>query len=181
MYQGSNPIAIKSQHMLLDALNELLKEKDYKDISISELCDRSTISRQTFYKLFGSKDNLLLFKLNNNPYANQQSDEDDANLTLMDTCQRYSTYIIENYKQFQMLLENNLMEVLYTQLYTSMYSCRQSFTDLGDDEREYAAQFIAAGMCRLTRKYIQDHEKPDQKELTDIAYKIMSGNIFRKK
>lgn len=179
MYQGNNPIAIKSQHMLLDALNELLKEKDYKDISISEICDRSTISRQTFYKLFGSKDNLLLFKLDNTPYADQHSDEDEENLTLMDTCQRFSTYVIENYKQFQMLLENDLMEVLYTQIYTSMYSCRQSFADLDDNKREYAAQFIAAGMCRLTRKYIQDHEKPNHKELADITYKIMSGNIYR--
>lgn len=181
MYQGNNPIAIKSQHMMLDALNELLKEKDYKDISISEICDRSTISRQTFYKLFGSKNNLLLFKLKNAPFADQHKETDETSLTLMDICERFSSYVATNYSQFQMLLENDLMEVLYTQIYTSMYSCRISFMDLDDNEREYASQFIAAGLCRLTQKYIREHEKPDHKELTEISYKIMSGSIYRRK
>lgn len=179
MYHGNNPIAIKSQNMMLDSLNELLKEKDYKDISISEICERSTISRQTFYKLFGSKDNLLLFKLENSPYADQHSDTDEKSLTLMDICERFSNYVAANYSQMHMLIENNLMEVLYTQLYTSMHSCRLSFIDLDDDEREYAAQFIAAGLCRLTQRYIRNHKNPNRRELTDLSYKIMSGRIFR--
>jgi len=49
MYQGKNPTALTSQKLLLDALNELLAEKEFKDISVSELCSRSGVSRQTFY------------------------------------------------------------------------------------------------------------------------------------
>jgi AcrR family transcriptional regulator len=55
MYQGNNPTALTSQKMLLDSLNELLKEKEFKDISVSEICSHSGISRQTFYSLFGTK------------------------------------------------------------------------------------------------------------------------------
>ena len=166
MYQGNNPIAIKSQHMMLDALNELMREKEFKDVSISEICDRSGISRQTFYKLFGSKENLLLFKLENAPYADQHSEKDSGNVTT-------------NYSPLQMLLKNELMEVLYTQIYTSMFSCRYSFVGVTEEEREYAAQFMAAGMCRLTQKYISEHEKPSQAELTELSYKIMSGSFYR--
>lgn len=179
MYQGNNPIAIKSQHMMLDALNELMREKEFKDVSISEICDRSGISRQTFYKLFGSKENLLLFKLENAPYADQHSEKDSGNLTLKDTCERFSLYVTTNYSQLQMLLKNELMEVLYTQIYTSMFSCRYSFVGVTEEEREYAAQFMAAGMCRLTQKYISEHEKPSQAELTELSYKIMSGSFYR--
>ncbi len=179
MYQGNNPIAIKSQHMLLDALNELLKEKEYKDISISEICDRSGISRQTFYKLFGSKENILLFKLDNSPYADQDAEDIPEIITLMDTCERFSQYVVANYAQLQMLLENDLMEVLYNQMYMSMSTCRKSFVGLSDEEREYAAQFMSAGLCRLTQKYIRDHEKPDQDDLIRLSYKIMSGKIYR--
>ena len=180
MYQGNNPIAIKSQRMMLDALNELMEEKEFKDVSISEICDRSGISRQTFYKLFGSKENLLLFKLENSPYADQHKDEDSELLALMDICERFGLYVVANYAQFQMLLENDLMEVLYTQMYTSMSSCRYSFVDVNEEEKEYAAQFMAAGMCRLTHKYIREHDRPDQAELMQLSYKIMSGNIYRK-
>lgn len=179
MYRGSNQIAVRSQNMLLDALNELLDEKEYKEISIREICDRSGISRQTFYKLFGSKENLLLFRLENSPHAEKHTDEETEIVTLMDTCRHYSQYISANYSQMRMLLENNLMEVFYTQTYTALSTCRQSFVNLSDTEREYAAQFISAGLCRLTQKYIREHEEPDQSELTNLSYIIMSGSIYR--
>ena len=128
MYQGKNPKALTSQKLLLEALNELMDEKEVKDISISELCSRSGVSRQTFYSLFGTKENILLYELD----------------------------------------------------YQAMSSCRQSFVNLNEEGREYAAQFMSAGLCRLTQKYIREHEKPDQDELTRLSYKIMSGGIYRK-
>ena len=130
MYQGKNPTAHTSQKLILDAMNLLLTEKEFKDISVSELSCRSGVSRQTFYSLFGKK-------------------------------------------------ENDLTDVLYTLIYQSMASCRQSFVNLDDTTREYAAQFMAAGLSRLTQKYVLEHEKPDQDELARLSYKIMSGNIYQ--
>ena len=181
MYQGSNPVAIRSQFMLLDSFNELLEEKGYQEISIREICERSTISRQTFYKLFGSKENLLLFRLEHSPYANQDTVSDEADLSLEEICSRISIYMTANYRQFRMLLENDLMEVLYTQIYQSMGSCRHSFINMETHEKEYAVQFIAAGVCRLVGSYIRDHDEIDTDELKQLMYKIMSGSIFRRK
>lgn len=180
MYNGNNPIAIKSQQMLLDALNELVKEKEYKYITISEICERSTISRQTFYKLFGTKENLLLFQLENTPYVRHTEQPGETPNTLTEICVTYSKYVISNYDQLKMLLENDLMEVLFTQMHTSMSTCRSSFVGLSETEREYAAQFMSAGLCRLTQQYVCDHQMPDQNELMQLAYTIMSGSIFKK-
>lgn len=178
MYQGKNPTALTSQKLLLDALNELLTEKEFKDISVSELCSRSGVSRQTFYTLFGTKENILLYQLDliNDT---KPDPEDNSPLGLMDTCKRFSRYVISNYAQLTMLIENDLTEVLYTMIYRSMSSCRQCFMELDDDTREYAAQFMAAGLSHLTQKYIREHKMPDQKELTELSYKIMSGSIYR--
>lgn len=178
MYQGKNPTAHTSQKLLLDAMNELLAEKEFKDISISELCCRSGVSRQTFYSLFGRKENILLYQLDliNDTKPDH---EDDSAIKLTDMCVRFGKYIASNYAQLTMLIENELTEVLYTQISQSMSSCRQSFVTLDDELREYAAQFLAAGLCRLTQKYIREHKKPDQNELTRLAYKIMSGSIYQ--
>lgn len=70
------------------------------------------------------------------------------------------------------------MEALYTQMYTSMSSCRQSFVSLDEEEHKYAAQFMAAGLYRLTRKYIMEHEKPDQAKLTELSYKNHVGEYL---
>lgn len=178
MYQGNNPTAQTSQKLLLDAMNTLLTEKEFKDISVSELCYRSDVSRQTFYSLFGKKENILLYQLDliNNT---KPDPKDDSVLNLNDTCERFAKYVSSNYEQLSMLIKNELVEVLYTQIYQSMTSCRQSFADLDDTTREYAAQFIAAGLSRLTQKYILEHKEPDQNELARLSYKIMSGNIYQ--
>lgn len=178
MYQGKNPKALLSQRLLLEALNALLKEKAFKEISVSELCERSGVSRQTFYSLFETKENILLYQLElvNDTKPEQ---EDTSALLLNDICERYSRYVTSNYALFSMLIENDLAEVLYKQFYQSMASCRQSFVDLSDDEREYAALFMSAGLCQLTQKYIREHAVPNAEELQQIAFRIMSGSIYR--
>lgn len=178
MYQGKNPTALTSQKLLLDALHDLLAEKEFKDISVSELCCRSGVSRQTFYSLFGTKENILLYQLDLINDTKPQED-DTSTLNLHEICERFGRYVTANYSLLFMLIKNELAEVLYQQMYQAMSSCRQSFIDLDDTEREYSARFISAGLCHLTQKYIKEHKKPDQEELTRLSYKIMSGEIYQ--
>ncbi|MFL2081732.1 TetR/AcrR family transcriptional regulator [Latilactobacillus sakei] len=179
MYQGKNPAALTSQKLLLDSLNELLQAKSFKDISISELCNHSGISRQTFYSLFGSKENILLYQLQHAPYVRQPEDVHTANLSLYEICERFSGFIVSNYDQLQMLINNELIDLLNKLIYQAMSSCQESFINLINDERRYAASFMSAGLCNLTQEYIAQHDQPDQKGLTQISFKIMSGSIYR--
>ena len=150
MYQGKNPAALASQKLLLDALNALLEEKDFKDISVLELCRRSGVSRQTFYTLFGSKENILLYQLNLiNDTVSEHEEETGSAMELMEMCQRFGRYVTSNYAQLTMLIDNHLTGILHTMMYQSMASCRQSFVALDEETREYAAQFTAAGLCSL--------------------------------
>ena len=48
-----------SSDQFLIALLNLMKEKSFFDISISELCHTAGLSRTTFYKFFQDKDALL--------------------------------------------------------------------------------------------------------------------------
>lgn len=41
--------------MLVDAFEQLLDEKDVEAITVSEICDRSTVRRGTFYRHFADK------------------------------------------------------------------------------------------------------------------------------
>lgn len=179
MYQGNNPVALTSQKMLLDSLNELLKDKDFKEISVSEICNHSGVSRQTFYTLFGTKENILLYQLEHSPYTKQPHDDVVQEMTLLEMCERYSLYVEANYNQLKMLVANELMEVLYTQFYRAMSTCRESYVDLDAEEREYASLYMSAGLSQITQKYIKEHDKVDLSFLTQMSYKIMSGSIYR--
>lgn len=53
----------KTHKALLGALRELLSEKSFDEISVSELCDRAQTRRATFYKHFGDKTELLAYMI----------------------------------------------------------------------------------------------------------------------
>ena len=63
MYCGTNKTALQSQRQIAAAMMALIQEKPYAQISISELCKTAGISRQTFYSLFTSRDNVMVFTL----------------------------------------------------------------------------------------------------------------------
>lgn len=56
----TNRQATRSRKMMQDALLNLLKEKPYQKISITEVNQRADLSRRTFYEHFESKDDLLI-------------------------------------------------------------------------------------------------------------------------
>ena len=49
----------QSIRLIADALLELLEMKSFSDITISELCNAATVSRNTFYRLFSNKEDVL--------------------------------------------------------------------------------------------------------------------------
>lgn len=58
-----NPIAIRSKKMLSDALIELLHQKSFNAISVGELVETADLSRRTFYRLFSTKEEILLYHI----------------------------------------------------------------------------------------------------------------------
>lgn len=48
---------------ITEALLLLLKEKEYKDISITEICNKAGVTRMSFYRNFESKEDILLKKV----------------------------------------------------------------------------------------------------------------------
>lgn len=53
----------KTRTALLRALYELLCEKSFDKITITELCDRAVIRKATFYKHFGDKNELFSYMI----------------------------------------------------------------------------------------------------------------------
>ncbi|MCX7569154.1 TetR/AcrR family transcriptional regulator [Tumebacillus sp. DT12] len=53
----------QSKRFLLTALLQLLETKPYREISISEITERAGVARQTFYRNFKTKDDLITHHL----------------------------------------------------------------------------------------------------------------------
>jgi len=44
---------------IVDALTQLMQEKDFDKISVTELCDRAGVSRMTYYRYFETKNDVI--------------------------------------------------------------------------------------------------------------------------
>ena len=44
---------------IMDSLISLMKRKDYRDISITEICENADVARMSFYRNFESKEDIL--------------------------------------------------------------------------------------------------------------------------
>lgn len=59
--QSKNPRVFRSLDKIATALFALIMEKDYEAITICEICDKAEVTRKTFYRNFGSKDDVVEF------------------------------------------------------------------------------------------------------------------------
>jgi AcrR family transcriptional regulator len=55
----TDPRILRSRRMLMDALERLLKKKEFEEISVQEIADDATLNRATFYLHYPDKNALL--------------------------------------------------------------------------------------------------------------------------
>ena len=152
-----------SQKCIKEAFFALLKEKNFQDITISDLCKKADISRQTFYSLFKNKENILIYELKQNyPFAMCQYNED---VTLQKLCTSFSSYLNENYCFIKLLIDNDYGQLLYQMFYQSLLHC-------------HCDMRVAGGMLSITKTYVTK-EKREQSFIEKITYELFSGTFFK--
>ena len=177
MYCGCNPTALSSQTQISDALIRLMMKKAYSSITISELCRESGISRQTFYSLFRSMENVILFTLRKK--ICDLPDEAEASASLEQLCRCYSRYIRANRDLLKLLVENDIAWLVYNSIYESLLCCRKYAAESAESVFPYAAHFLAGGLTGIVRQYCAADTEVSAETLYDILYGLVSGAYFR--
>ena len=178
MYSGDNKTALASQKTIADTLIELLKIKPYSDISISELCKESKVSRQTFYKLFKSKENVIAYELKKYYQFSLETQSDKEIITLKEICYYCSLYIKENYEFIKLIVLNGLTDILYECLYEGFISCKRIISKEHEDKRNYIATFAAGGLTSIIKNYVKEDRFDDDDFIEKITYSLFSGTYF---
>lgn len=168
-----------SQEYIVYALLELMEEKPYNDISITEITQRAKIARRTFYLNFTSKQEVL------NTYF------DVLFLNFMDALQDYSySDLYEKARAYfkfweekislVLLLEKNQLFELLIKKYSEKLSDQNFFNssrDLGrsfsEGELEIVILFNAAGLWKMLEYWALTGQRESADEMAKIFYKIV--------
>lgn len=108
MYQGNNPIAIRSMEWIAESLIQLLNEKTFESITIKDIYTRADLSRQTFYNLFDSKEDALRFYLRTLYLPFLQWLQEKENVELEDATGNLILILEKNKHIISILMENQL-------------------------------------------------------------------------
>ena len=182
MYCGNNKTALQSQRQIAEAMMALLGQKPFSQISVSELCKIAGISRQTFYTLFTSRENVMVFTLQSRycdaPEIAAAEHEVGAGNPLQWLCRGYSEYMLRNRQLIKLLVDNRIDYLLYDSFFEAMDGCDCFLSGVDPCTRSYAASFYAGGFACVARRYAQEGCCSSASQLESLLMTLLSGRLF---
>ena len=182
MYCGTNKTALQSQRQIAAAMMALIREKPFAQITISELCKAAGISRQTFYSLFTSRENVMAFTLQANycdgpEIARPEPARGEAG-GIERLCRGYSEYMLRNRQLIKLLVDNRIDYLLYDSFFEAMDNCDCFLGDVEPCLRSYAASFYAGGFACVARRYAEEGCTTTADRLEAMLMTLLSGRLF---
>ncbi len=173
----SNQRNTNSIKKLKDALIELLLERNYTDISVSNIAKRAQVSRGTFYQHFLDKDDLA------NTIGEETSQKfrdilSKGNLDKKEKILEAMEHIKMDFKHFKAISQaphvqfsNNVRKLLENIITnnTMLKNKIKEYTKVPDD---IIIQAFCASFERVISSWIEDDLSDDPKDITDTLIKI---------
>ena len=182
MYCGNNKTALQSQRQIAVAMMALLGEKPFSQITISELCKAAGISRQTFYTLFTSRENVMVFTLQaqycDGPEISIPEHGRGEGSALQWLCRGYSEYMLRNRALIKLLVDNRIDYLLYDSFFDAMDGCDCFLREADPCTRSYAASFYAGGFACVARRYAEEGCASSADQLEALLMTLLSGRLF---
>ncbi len=169
MKDTQNPIALRSRQWLTNALLELMKDKPFRDISISEISEKADLSRRTFYRFFSSKEEVICFHLETIWFKGVQQLSTDSDNSFFHTIRWYLELWYEHKELALLLYHNDLISLLlqeYNHLFKEVYLMRKGNYPLAkqSDAMKYALSFSVGGLLNILWQWTSDgmEKSPDE-------------------
>ena len=180
MYCGNNKTALTSQRQIAEALLRLLDERPYGDISVSAICKQADVSRQTFYSLFQSKENVITFALRNDCcYDAAEHPDACGSFTFRQMCGGFSQYIIGHAGILEVLSRHDLMPLLRHVLREDFSLCLTAEGQCCQALQPYLIDYLAAGITSIAETYIRTGETASPDALEGIIYMLLRGEFYK--
>lgn len=175
----------RTYRLLLGALTELLAEKPFDDIRVTDLCERADIHRSTFYDHFEDKFHLLTFGIRELmdlfvPLSPTTSKED-----YQQVMHRIFKYFLKNRQMYTLLfldIRNASAKALFRENYIRAYEglMKESFSSVPrEDQLIYSRHFIG-GILSVVDWWLETDAQMPPEELAARFVRLISNhlNIF---
>lgn len=137
---------------ITEAFLFLLKKKEYKDISITEICNKAGVTRMSFYRNFESKEDILLKKVR---YVTDSFLKESGISYKSDTISSYFIKLFTHMKQ-QIELCNAINKAGLIHIIKDEFD-RVFLNTYRQEYDEYKSVFIAGGIYNVFLFWLTDN------------------------
>lgn len=165
-----NPIALKSQFLLSKTLLNLMQEKDYKTISISELCMTAGVSRKTFYRNFDVISDIFDFTLDN--FFRELEENIRESDSLEEIMLQFYRFCQSHHTIMETLYNNDLFSLLEFKFADFIRLHFENTLDLAGADT-HTADFVIGGLSFLVFSWAQNGFSESADEIAESSYNIL--------
>lgn len=180
MYTGTNPTAVRSMDWIAEALSAKMMSVPYSKINIKDLCLAADVSRQTFYNLFGEKDDVLRYCLKSKYEKIFDGLAAGNSPGISEIIDLFIRYYEDNRPLLDSMIENHLEAIITEELTESISLCVSRFVKRGDDDGRipYATQMLAGALAQLEVYLMKQGESIEHEKFAGLLSDFFAGSLY---
>ncbi len=169
----TNKTAIRSQHMIADAMYNIMKKKRFQRITVTEICEKAGVGRKTFYRNFETKEDVLDFFLD---YLFEEYREAIQDLSTDEKIQYHFKSIEKHADVLIMLYQNDFIQLANRRMAAMI---RELVPYLASDpvKYEYVSQYIAWGLEGIEHAWIDRGFQESHEEIVEITKAMLRSEF----
>ncbi len=179
MHKVTSPIAMQSRKWLTDALLSLMEERAFKNIGITDIAKRADLSRRTFYRIFETKEDILIYYTDElyGEFLQLLNRETDRRFVV--TVRLYFQFWYRHRNFLGLLRQSEMLPFMmnqYTRLFPKVFQMQKGDHPLSHDEEalSYAMAFSAGGLLSILLKWAEDGMDKTPEEIMKLMESIFT-------
>lgn len=177
MYQGTNVTAIQSQQWLANSMTELMEEIPFHSITIGKLCEHAGLSRQTFYNVFDSKEDVLRFCIRNLYEKQFRKFSGRGSMTIEESIETFVSVVGNSHKLQRLMVENQLEGIMMDEMNRCVALFSEHFVQQ-DPNFSYVNAMVSGAMVNLLVYWMKQDNPISIEELTLLIQSFLEGTLF---
>lgn len=171
----------RTKRLLRQALAELMLEKEFKDITVTDVVNRADINRGTFYVHYRDVYDLRE-KIENEMIADFRSMlsgymPSPEQQSLRPVLEQAVDYLEENRELVCSLLRAAGSDGFKDKMMYIIEECRLSVAHASREREIYIAQFIAAGVIGVLSKWLMQEDRLPRDTLIDMMDELLGRTL----
>ncbi len=167
----------ESKQLIYNAFRTLLNSSNFDEITLSEIAEAAGVGRTTLYRHFKEKEDILLYKIENELQDTFKKEFNFKNPTLLELLEFRFLMIKEN-PNVVLLMKSGKLDALVKNTHINYRDHVKTLLPSGLDQ--YDIVFVNAGIDSITKLWVQNGMNTSSKEIALKCVELIECVTFRK-